>query len=600
MKKVKNEKETSLKQIFSNIGFCLAFLYKLNSKMVFIRIVSTVMQSAANFVPIIFIRFIINEITVGKNVKMTAVYIVSMVAVTLTVSIVNTLLSQADAKENEKTTHAIKSYLGSLAMKMKYSDLEEPRMKDFIEVAGGSNPFFEILAYSTGFLLALLNAVGLSAIILTIHPVIFIFVFGIVAIQIFVDKKRRNFQFYFKRAIAKVFRKQKYLYDLAYNTKFAKETRVNGLEKWITDKIDDYFENELIPSDIKNYRSVLKFQSVSEATAVLQQAVIYIYLAYSVVFGGMLLGDFSMYMTSIERFTDYISGLVGNYSLLLSTGLTAQEIRYCITMSEKQDDAAEEESLSNFDENNFTFEFKNVSFKYPSTDRMILKNINIKLYADESLSLVGINGAGKSTFVKLLCRFYEPTEGEILLNGMPVNCIPYNEYIKLFSVVFQDFKLFSYSVQENITMSDMADPEKLDKCVELAGIKEKILSLKDGLATYMSKQFDSEGVEFSGGEGQKVAIARALYKDAPVVILDEPTSALDPIAEYDIYKRFSELADGKCAVYISHRLSSTRFTDKIAVFSDGKLCEYGNHKELMDIDNGLYRNMFEMQAQYYR
>ncbi len=127
-----------------------------------------------------------------------------------------------------------------------------------------------------------------------------------------------------------------------------------------------------------------------------------------------------------------------------------------------------------------------------------------------------------------------------------------------------------------------------------------ILSLKDGLATYMSKQFDSEGVEFSGGEGQKVAIARALYKDAPVVILDEPTSALDPIAEYDIYKRFSELADGKCAVYISHRLSSTRFTDKIAVFSDGKLCEYGNHKELMDIDNGLYRNMFEMQAQYYR
>lgn len=600
MKNKNNRKnETSLKQIFSNIGFCLVFLYKLNPKMFFIRIISTVMLSASNFVPIIFIRFIINEITVGKSLKMTAVYIVSMVTSTLAVSVINTLLSKIDAKENEETTHAIKSYLGSLAMKMKYSDLEEPRMKDFIEVAGGSNPFFEILTYSTGFLLALLNAAGLSAIILTIHPVIFVFMFGIVAIQIFVDKKRRNFQFFWKRSIAKLNRKQKYLYDLAYDTKYAKETRANGLEDWITDKIDGYFENELIPSDFENMRNVLKFLSVSETTSVIQQAVIYIYLAYSVIFGGMLLGDFSMYMTSIERFTDYISGLVGNYSLLLSTGLTAQEIRYCITMSRKQDETAETDSLADFDEKNFTFEFKNVSFKYPSTDRMILKNINIKLAADESLSLVGINGAGKSTFVKLLCRFYEPTEGEILLNGVPVNRILYDEYMKMFSVVFQDFKLFSYSVQENITMSDAADAERLDKCVELAGIKEKISSLKDGAAAYMSKQFDPEGVEFSGGEGQKVAIARALYKDAPVVILDEPTSALDPIAEYDIYKRFSELADGKCAVYISHRLSSTRFTDKIAVFSDGELCEYGTHAELMDIDGGLYKNMFDMQAQYY-
>lgn len=596
---MKNKKETSLKQIFSNIGFCLAFLYKLNPKMFFIRIISTIMQSAANFAPIIFIRFIINEITVGKSVKMTAVYIVSMVTTILAVSVVNTLLSKVDATENEKTTHAIKSYLGSLAMKMKYSDLEEPRMKDFIEVAGASNPFFEILAYSTGFLLALLNAAGLSAIIFTIHPVIFVFVFGIVAIQIFIDKKRRNFQFFFKRTMARLLRKQKYLYDLAYNTKFAKETRINGLEGLITNKMDGFYENELIPSDIENSKKVLKFQSVSETASIIQQAVIYVYLGYSVIFGGMLLGDFSMYMTSIERFTDYISGLVGNYSLLLSTGLTAQEIRYCITMSEKQDEAAEAEGLSGFDENSFTFEFKNVSFQYPSTDRMILKNINIKLSAGESLSLVGINGAGKSTFVKLLCRFYEPTKGEILLNGMPVNRIPYNDYMKLFSVVFQDFMLFSYSVQENITMSDTADTEKLNQCIELAGIKEKISSLKGGSAAYMSKQFDPEGVEFSGGEGQKVAIARALYKDAPVVILDEPTSALDPIAEYDIYKRFSELADGKCAVYISHRLSSTRFTDKIAVFSDGELCEYGDHKELMDIDGGLYRNMFEMQAQYY-
>ena len=331
----------------------------------------------------------------------------------------------------------------------------------------------------------------------------------------------------------------------------------------------------------------------------MQEAIVYIYLAYKVVFKGMLIGDFTMYMTSIKSFANYVSGFVGNLSLLSGIGLEINDYRYCMELAQKQDSHVDSNAKSEVNDKNLKIEFKNVSFKYPNTDRMILKNISICLESRQSLSIVGINGVGKTTFVKLICRFYEPTEGEILLNGIPIQTIPYEEYIQLIGVVFQDFKMFAFSVRENIAMQMYADDLLLQKSISESGLEKKINMLAFGMDTMISKEFDSEGIEFSGGECQKLAIARAIYKDAPLIILDEPTSALDPIAEYDVYKRFSELSNGKCAVYISHRLSSTRFTDKIAVFSDGNLVEYGNHSELMKIADGKYKEMFEMQAQYY-
>ena len=241
-----------------------------------------------------------------------------------------------------------------------------------------------------------------------------------------------------------------------------------------------------------------------------------------------------------------------------------------------------------------------MSFRYPNTDRLILKNINIVLRPGESLSVVGLNGAGKTTFVKLLCRLYKPTEGEILVNGIPVCDIPFEEYGKIIAVVFQDFRLFAFSVRENVQMDTRGNADKVSESIAESGLAEKINKLTKGEDTFVYKEFDSEGIEFSGGEGQKLAIARALYKNTPIVILDEPTSALDPIAEYDVYKHFHSLSKGRTSLYISHRLSSTRFTDKIAVFSEGEICEYGTHKELIAISGGIYKEMFEMQAQYYR
>ena len=243
-------------------------------------------------------------------------------------------------------------------------------------------------------------------------------------------------------------------------------------------------------------------------------------------------------------------------------------------------------------------EFRHVSFAYPKTDRKVLDDVNIKIAPGEHLSIVGLNGAGKTTFIKLLCRLYDPTEGEILVDGVDIREYDYKQYMEQFAPVFQDFKLFAFSVAENIAFTDKdADVSTL---TDRVGLHDFVEGLPKGTETNIFKFFDEEGVEPSGGEQQKLAIARALYKDAPVVILDEPTAALDPIAEYDIYRQFNSLVGGKSAFYISHRLSSCRFCDRIAVFSDGHIAEYGTHAELEKIEGGIYAEMFEAQAKYYK
>jgi len=252
-----------------------------------------------------------------------------------------------------------------------------------------------------------------------------------------------------------------------------------------------------------------------------------------------------------------------------------------------------------------TIEFRHVSFSYPKTDKLILGDINIVIKPGEKLSIVGLNGAGKTTFIKLLCRLYDPTSGEILLDGKNIKEYDYKEYMKQFAPVFQDFKLFGFKISENILMKEtenMTEEERsrvkeLLKLVEVDALTEKN---PNGIDTTIYSIFEEDGIEPSGGEQQKLAIARALYKNAPVIILDEPTAALDPVSEYEIYRQFNTLVGQKTAFYISHRLSSCRFCDKIAVFDGGKIAEYGNHDSLVGIPNGIYAKMFEAQAQYYR
>lgn len=248
--------------------------------------------------------------------------------------------------------------------------------------------------------------------------------------------------------------------------------------------------------------------------------------------------------------------------------------------------------------NGFEIEFNNVSFKYPKSDIYALKQINLKISNGEKLAVVGRNGSGKTTFIKLLCRLYDVDEGEILINGINIKEYTRDSLNKLYSIVFQDYKILSLTVADNISANDECDKDMLNSALDKANIKDRIEAMPQKEKTYLYKDLDKSGVEISGGEAQKLALARALYKDSPIVILDEPTAALDPIAENEIYSRFNSFVENKTAIYISHRLSSCAFCDRIAVFDNAELVETGTHNELISA-NGRYAELWNAQASYY-
>ena len=327
------------------------------------------------------------------------------------------------------------------------------------------------------------------------------------------------------------------------------------------------------------------------------QAVSYFYVGLKAMFGLISVGSVLQYVGAFGNFYNGIAGLLSvyvnvdvqsKYLALFEDFMELENKKYEGTLpTEKRDD------------NKYEIEFRDVSFRYPNSPDYVLSHVNAKLRIGEKTAMVGPNGAGKTTFIKLLCRLYDPTEGEILLNGINIKLYDYREYMSLFSVVFQDFQMFAFSVAENVATSMEYDEKKIMDCIGAAGLAERLAELPEGIRTNLY-QLQEGGVEVSGGEAQKLAIARALYKDAPFVVLDEPTSALDPVAEYDIYKRFDDLVQEKTAVYISHRMSSCRFCNNIFVFEDGRIVQKGSHDSLMLDVEGLYSRLWNAQAQYYQ
>jgi ABC-type multidrug transport system fused ATPase/permease subunit len=249
-------------------------------------------------------------------------------------------------------------------------------------------------------------------------------------------------------------------------------------------------------------------------------------------------------------------------------------------------------------DNEYAIKVDDVSFRYPGAKTWSLRHVTLDFKVGQRLALVGPNGSGKTTLIKLLTRLAEPTEGHILLNGIDIQKYDIHEYQQIFAVVFQDYRLFAFSVADNVAVNTHKDPARMKRALTLAGVWDKVQTLPKQADTSLTKNIDPDGVDISGGEAQKIAIARAWYKDAPFIILDEPTAALDPVSEYEIYQRFDDLMENKTAIYVSHRMSSTRFSQRIVVLDHGEIVEDGTHESLMQA-KGLYYRLFEAQAQYY-
>lgn len=324
---------------------------------------------------------------------------------------------------------------------------------------------------------------------------------------------------------------------------------------------------------------------------------VYLFVGLKAVCSAFDVGNLLKYVQSVSQFGDGVSGLVQTVREM------AQNVQYMEDYFSYQDmpNRTEGAALPVTEQirENYVFEFKHVTFTYPGADAPSLQDVSCRFGKGEKIAAVGRNGSGKSTFIKLLCRLYDPQEGEILLNGTDIRQYRYDEYLALFSAVFQDYRIFAFELGENVAAESDYPEQKAVQALENAGFGERLSTLKDGLHTQLFKNFSDDGVELSGGESQKVAIARCLYKDAPFAVMDEPTAALDPVAEADIYQRMNRFIENKGAIYISHRLSSCRFCDRIFVFEGGRLREQGTHEGLLLAD-GLYRRLWNAQAQYYR
>ncbi|MCM1244627.1 MAG: ABC transporter ATP-binding protein/permease [Roseburia sp.] len=324
--------------------------------------------------------------------------------------------------------------------------------------------------------------------------------------------------------------------------------------------------------------------------------VCYFFLTLMAVGGSILVGDLVRYVACFERLTTSIQQVISNLmGFLLVARRQSSTFEFLDSEGKLYHGTLPVEKRR---DNEYEIEFRNVSFRYPGSEEYALKDFSLKMRIGEKMALVGKNGSGKTTMIKLLCRLYDPTEGEILLNGVDVRKFDYREYMKLFSIVFQDFSMFDFSIAENVATSSEYDEEQIRDCLVRAGFGKRLEELENGIDTYVGEQYD-EGVKMSGGEKQKIAIARALYRASPFILLDEPTAALDPVAEYEIYSAFNEMVGSKTAVYISHRLSSCRFCNDIVVFDQGKIVQRGSHEKLMKEPEGLYHSLWTAQAQYY-
>ncbi len=325
---------------------------------------------------------------------------------------------------------------------------------------------------------------------------------------------------------------------------------------------------------------------------------VYVFVGLKALAGAFGAGKVVEYYGAITKLISACTDIAGNAGYLrANNGQLKQEIEY---LALRSDMVSGDRTVDGIDTENCVFEFHNVSFSYPETEPFVLRDFSMKIRSGERLAVVGMNGSGKSTMIKLLCRLYDPTEGKITLNGIDIREFNYSEYLKLFAIVFQDFRLLAFPVGENVACSETYDEEKVWKCLQMAGVKDRVEQFPKKLDTAIYKLYDKDGIDLSGGEEQKIAIARALYKDAPFVILDEPTAALDPIAESEIYSSFNDIIGNKTAVFISHRLSSCRFCTRIAVFHEGRIIQEGTHEELLTDNDGKYSQLWNAQAQYYR
>ncbi|EHK2337657.1 TPA: ABC transporter ATP-binding protein [Clostridium perfringens] len=587
--------------LLSNLKYIMGYAWS-QDKVLFAQCgVYTILASIAPFIGIFLPKFLIDELLGQKRIE---IILMTLIGFFLLSSVVNYSIAWLRCAYNPRVTKIRTDYITMISdkiMKMDFKNTEDPevlnKIKSVMNAVMSNNTGVEGVYHTLLGLFGRLTAfIGYISIVLFLSPWILLFLIINVLISYALTMRVKKYEYSQKEKAADKDRRTFYVFDTMYDFAYGKDIRIYDLKNILIDKFKKFRGERIdISNDVQEKQ--LKVKIVDVILLVIRECVVYGYLIYNVLFTGMGIGDFTMYFSTINGFGDWMKGILDDLANIKAQNMYLDDMREFLEIKSENKEKTRDIPI----DSSYEIEFKNVSFKYPKTDKYIYKNLSLKIKKGQRLAIVGINGAGKTTFVKLLCRLYEPTSGEILINGVNIKDFSKEEYYKILSVVFQDIKTFAFTVAENVSLENLeeVDREKVLHCIEKAGVGDKINSLQKGIDTSLLKILDGEGVELSGGENQKLALARALYKNGKIVILDEPTSALDAVAEYNIYKGFDELIGDKTAIYISHRLASTKFCDVIAFFENGEIVEYGTHEELLK-KNGKYSDMFNIQAQYYK
>lgn len=586
---------------FKKIKVLFSLVYSISPSYIFLVILGSVLTSVQVFGNVILPRYLINAL-LDLDTKNIIIFGSSIVVFNFLFNfIIKTYQRFLDVK-NDYIQRKLTAEMGKKIMNVEYHYLEDPYYLDLKERAlfasVNQSSLMNLVRSFSSIIANFFTIIGLIVIMFTLSYILILVLFVGIGITLVINALFKKYQQKFFQELLPVNRRYNYYFTLSMEPRLGKDIRLNNLSPLFLNRVNSY--NLEILSRFKIY---IKREGVAKGLQRvingLQTGIVYLYISLRVLLEELgpriRIGDFTMYISSAMSFTNNFDQLLENFMTIKQMLVYAEPLVEFMELPEVHKNNSKNK-LKEIEK----IEFVNLSFKYPKADNYVLKDINFSFNKGEKISIVGLNGAGKTTLIKLLCRFYKPTSGKILINNIDIFDYDYDSYINSIAAVFQDYKLFAYSIGENIASGKEVDLNKVKKIIDQVGLKDKIESLPLGLDAKLNKAYDKDGTELSGGQGQKVAIGRALYKDATLVILDEPTSALDPLAEAEIYQNFNNLVLSKTAIYISHRMSSSVFCDRVLVIDGGKVVAYDTHQNLMKNKNSLYYKLFNSQAENYQ
>lgn len=597
MGKIKNAK-------FNNLSLSFREIWNFDKRLIFILFADVFVSALRPFPNIILAGRIVDCITEGKAFLQVVFYVAMMYGMEYSLTAAGTFLAKSRDYLLIRITNKLDNDINNKCMNMDLEKFNDSTVQERIQMVNqavhGKN-FFTSLTIFFNTISQMITLAGIVCVMTILNVWLLAIALILIVLQAVLHYIRLRHDRKYTLDSIEDSRRVSYASQMAKNISNKKDIVTFGMSSYILKKVE-LFQQAMLALEKRKIREGGFIEMATHSLSVAFQIFAYLLIGEKAFHGEISIGEFTMGIASLINFMSVSSFVTTNIITFNDNFFYIRQYKSFLKLRTKFDQVPEAVALNDIDRSHIEIEFRNVWFRYPNSTTYVLKNINLTIKDMERLGIVGYNGAGKTSFILLLMRMYDPTEGAIFLNGIDIRNIDYKEYQKIISSVNQDFSLFAFSLLENIAITEEAAPEERKKITELLnenGLGERLEKMYRGLDTPVTKKLFASGVDLSGGESQKIAVVRALYKNAPLLILDEPTSALDPAAEHEIFQKFAEMSEGKTTVLVSHRIYSTRFCDRIAVFDKGEIVEYGTFEELME-RKGLYYDFFEKQAEYFK